>query len=310
MRIAIVGAGIAGLSCADTLSAAGHEPVLFDKGRGPGGRMSVRRVVVGDRTITFDHGAQYFSARDPAFIRQVDAWAAAGVAARWPAAGDDAWVGTPAMNAPVRSLAAHHDVRWETRIDALVRATDGWTLIGAEAGVFDAMVVATPAEQAVALLAPHDTAFVDAAAASHSAPCWTGMAAFDARLDIADDILRDKDAIGWAARNSAKPGRAGPEAWVIQASPDWSVAHLEDTREDVAAALLALFAARAGVSLPAPISLTAHRWRYARSAPAGASEQVSWAPDARIGVCGDWRVAPRVEAAWLSGRRLAEVIGS
>ena len=27
--------------------------------------------------------------------------------------------------------------------------------------------------------------------------------------------------IAWAARNSAKPGRSGPEAWVVQAGPDW-----------------------------------------------------------------------------------------
>lgn len=310
MRIAIVGAGIAGLSCADALVAAGHELVLFDKGRGPGGRMSARRVVAGKRTVTFDHGAQYFTARDPAFVRQVEAWAAEGVAARWPAAGDDAWVGTPAMNAPVVALAARHDVRWETRIDALVRGADGWTLTGSAAGVFDAVVIATPAEQAVALLAPHDRSLAAVAAASHSAPCWTAMAAFDARLEIGDDILRDKGAIGWAARNSAKAGREGPEAWVIQASPDWSVAHLEDAREDVAAALLALFAALAGVPLPTPISLTAHRWRYARSAPAGVSEQVLWAPGARIGVCGDWLVAPRVEAAWLSGLRLVASIAT
>ena len=36
MRIAIVGAGMAGMSCGQRLSLLGHEVRLFDKGRGPG----------------------------------------------------------------------------------------------------------------------------------------------------------------------------------------------------------------------------------------------------------------------------------
>lgn len=35
---AIVGAGLAGLACADELAAAGHHVTLLDKARGPGGR--------------------------------------------------------------------------------------------------------------------------------------------------------------------------------------------------------------------------------------------------------------------------------
>jgi len=33
-----------------------------------------------------------------------------------------------------------------------------------------------------------------------------------------------------------------------------------------------------------------------------------WDAEARIGVAGDWLIAPRVEAAWLSGTRLARAI--
>ncbi|MDP3490273.1 MAG: FAD-dependent oxidoreductase, partial [Phenylobacterium sp.] len=44
MKIAIIGAGMAGLSCAEALSDAGHAVQVLDKGRGPGGRMSTRRI--------------------------------------------------------------------------------------------------------------------------------------------------------------------------------------------------------------------------------------------------------------------------
>ena len=44
MTTAIIGAGIAGLACAQKLKQAGRSVKLFDKGRGPGGRMSTRRM--------------------------------------------------------------------------------------------------------------------------------------------------------------------------------------------------------------------------------------------------------------------------
>ncbi|MEO9491375.1 MAG: FAD-dependent oxidoreductase, partial [Marinomonas sp.] len=50
--IAVVGAGMAGLTCANELAKAGFAPVLFDKGRGPGGRMAARRAEVAGETVS------------------------------------------------------------------------------------------------------------------------------------------------------------------------------------------------------------------------------------------------------------------
>lgn len=304
MRIAIVGAGMAGLACGEALRDAGHEVVLFDKGRGPGGRMSTRRLAAGATMLRFDHGAQYFTARDAGFAARVAEWAAAGQAARWLAAGADAWVGVPGMNAPVRAMAAGLDVRWATRIDALAFA-DGWRLTGegVDAAGFDAVVVAVPAEQAAPLIAAHAPGIAAQAAAVRSAPCWTAMAAFAAPVASADDCFRDAGIVGWAARDSAKPGRSGPESWVIQATPEWSQRHLEAAAGTVERALLAALAERIGAPLPPAIATAAHRWRYARSGALG--EGVQWDGRCGLGACGDWLIGPRVEAAWLSGRRLA-----
>ncbi|MCA9542044.1 MAG: NAD(P)-binding protein, partial [Myxococcales bacterium] len=77
--IAVIGAGIAGLAAAEALRDAGRSVEVFDKARGPGGRMATRR----DESDAFDHGAQYFTAREPAFAAQVEAWTQAGVVAEW-----------------------------------------------------------------------------------------------------------------------------------------------------------------------------------------------------------------------------------
>ena len=81
VRVALVGAGIAGLSCARALVDAGASVTVFDKGRAPGGRITTRRL----EAHAFDLGAQYATALDARFRRWLDECAASGVAAEWPA---------------------------------------------------------------------------------------------------------------------------------------------------------------------------------------------------------------------------------
>ncbi|WBH15120.1 NAD(P)/FAD-dependent oxidoreductase [Sphingomonas radiodurans] len=306
MKIAIVGAGIAGLSCAEMLKAAGHQVVMFDKGRGAGGRMATRRVPMPLGDVAFDHGAQYFTTRDARFAAAVRGWQASGVVARWTNAGDDAWVGTPGMNAVVKAMARPFAVRWNSRVDALRRLDRLWFLDSVADDGFEAVIVATPAEQAAPLLVAHDPAMATIAQGSPSAPCWTTMVAFPERIALAEDIVRDAGIIGWAARNSAKPGRTDIEAWVIQANADWSRDHLEDDETSVVDAMLSSLRAKAGRELPDPTKRLGHRWRYAR--PEGAHHGALWNKTQRIGAVGDWLLSPRVESAWLSGRMLADRI--
>ena len=74
--ILIIGAGLAGLSAANALQAAGHDVLVVDKGRGLGGRLAGRRI----DNASFDHGAQFMTTRDPKFVEQVSQWIEAGVA--------------------------------------------------------------------------------------------------------------------------------------------------------------------------------------------------------------------------------------
>ncbi len=308
MKIAVIGAGMAGLACAEALAAGGSDVTLFDKGRRAGGRMSTRIVETAAGPAGFDHGAQYFSVRDPGFSARVERWAAAGVAARWPAAGIDAWVGTPGMSAPIADMASRLDVRWSSRVAKLAQHDGLWQLSGerVEDGGFAAVLLAVPAEQVAALAGDFDSDMASLAESHPSQPCWTLMASFDDRLPIADDVIEKRGPIAWAARNSAKPERVGPEAWVIQAGAGWSREHLEEDRAVVADALLAAFAQEAGVALPPPLSADAHRWRYAKSGSAGTPYR--WNAERKLGLCGDWLLGPRVECAWQSGTALAGAV--
>ena len=310
MKVGIVGAGIAGLACADRLAEQGWQIRLFDKARGPGGRMSTRRLATDHGDASFDHGAQYFTARDARFRAAVSGWQGRGIVAPWAAAGDEALVGVPAMNAVVRDMARGHDVTFGAAVRAVEHRGDGWHLhlAGSAAGPFEILVLAIPAEQAAPFLSLHDFALGRAALRERSVPCWTAMLAFDRPLPVASDVLSGEGVIGWAARNNAKPGRRGPESWVLHASPQWSERHCEDEGEAVLQRLVEGFASEFGLDLPPPLASAIHRWRFAMTP--GTGDTCLWNGDKLLGACGDWLLGPRVECAWLSGHLLGARIQS
>lgn len=320
--IAVIGAGLAGLSCATALAARGFNTQVFDKSRGPGGRMSTRR----GEGWQCDHGAQYFTARDPAFREEVARWEAAGAAALWqPRVGAwdgsawaqsdkaqvDRFVGTPGMTAPARLLAHTLPLRLECTVRELRFEADQWQLASAEHGLlevrFDAVVLALPAPQVIPLLQPVAPEMSALATQARMRGAWALMLRFDAPLDLPLDAgFVNHGPLRWIARNSTKPGRNGTETWLLHATPEWSETHLEAAAEWVADELIAAFVGLGGAKPPA---WSAHRWRYADTEPA-LDLGCAWDDAANIGLCGDWLCGGKVEGAWQSGRALADRVAA
>jgi len=317
--IAVVGAGLSGLSCAHSLRAAGAQVQLFEKSRGPSGRMSTRR----GEGWQCDHGAQYFTARDPAFRAEVMRWQEAGAAAPWEAQwavvdADGAhrhepsvarFVGTPRMTSPAAWLSSQLNLRTGHTVDALAHDAQGWRLHTLEHGElatqFDVVVLAIPSPQAAQLLhtvAPDLSALADDTVMRGS---WAVMLRFDAPVALPfDAAFVNTGPLRWVARDSSKPGRSGPETWLLHGSPEWSQAHIEAEPESAAAVLIDAFVAMGGSSAAA---WAAHRWRYADTA-SQRSERCVWRAHIGLGLCGDWLHGGKVEGAWLSGQALAKAV--
>lgn len=304
--ILIVGAGMAGLSCARGLRATGHRPLVLDKGRGPGGRMATRRATVEAGELRFDHGAQYFTVRDAGFAALLDALP--GATATWNDGGAEPHrVGRPGMSALPRAMAADLDLRQGVEVTALERAGAGWRVETTSGPIEAAQVVLTlPAPQAARLRGMPET-LVPRLTAVEMAPCLTLMAAFPAAAPRPFVQARPEGGpLAWIAQDSTKPGRAAhATAWVAQATPAWSRAHLEEDRATIAQRLLPALAAEIGAAPEDALHVAGHRWRYARVAtPLGAA--FLRAPEGTLHLGGDWCLGPRVEAAWASGAAIAE----
>jgi predicted NAD/FAD-dependent oxidoreductase len=122
------------------------------------------------------------------------------------------------------------------------------------------------------------------------------------------DLLRPaQNPLAWIARETSRPSSPNATtAYTLHATPEWSTTHLEATAETVLATLTAAFAALTGITTP-PTYAAAHRWRFALAdRPLG--EPCLWDPRTRLGLAGDWCLDGRLEAAYLSGSHLAELI--
>ena len=331
-HFAVIGAGMAGIACARTLLQAGHAVTVFEKSRGPGGRMATRRTEFG----SFDHGVQYFTVRDARFKKALAATAAptapwqvntvrimdeagrvVAAAGRNPEAHH---VATPGMSALVQHwsapIEALHRQSLVTRIEPDRLHKSRWQLHtegpGAQTQIhagFDAVLLALPSIQAATLLRasqlhPELQQKLDPV---QVAPCWTLMLAFPQAagpLGPSWHAARSEHhRIAWLTREGAKPGRESIERWTVQASPEWSQRHLEDDEERVKAKLLRAFTEVTGIRAE-PGHAQVHRWRYAQTlAPLGQSHL--WDARSGIGLCGDWCLGRRVEDAFVSGLELA-----
>jgi hypothetical protein len=335
LPIAIIGAGLAGLSCAQALVQAGHRVHVFDKSRGPSGRMSTRRAEDPAGPWQCDHGAQYFTARDASFRAEVARWQQAGVAALWNARlasfSDSTWstpetplerfVGTPRMTSPaawlvqgLQQVGERAQTQWQTTVQRLERQADGWAITSAEHGLhaqrYSAVLLAVPAPQAVPLLQPVAAAGAAVAASARMRGSWAVMVRCPVPVPLPwDGAFINDGPLRWVARDSSKPGRTvppGTETWLLHASAEWSEAHIEDSADTVTATLLAAFAALGGPATHL-VQATAHRWRYADTEPA-LTQGHWWDATMRVGMCGDWLNGGKVEGAWLSGQSLAQQV--
>ncbi len=317
-KVAIIGAGIAGLSCARTLRLAGRFVEVFEQDRNIGGRIATTRI----GNDTFDHGAQYLCGHTPEFQSYLSEISDLGYASQWTPRtalnGElsggrlDRWiVGKPGMSSAVRPLAENVRVTTGNRVNALERRDKGWHIWlenDTSVGPFEAVAVAVPVAQARLLLGRVETLAAPLPRV-HMMPCWALMVRIEKKIFPEQDVFSDlSDAIRWVARNNTKPGRnpAG-ENLVIHASPTWSLVAEDADPEDVAEELWSEVSHVLDLPPVRPSRMTAHLWRQGLvDRPLG--ETHLYCSEHKAGVAGDWCLGASAEHAFESGAQLGRAI--
>lgn len=307
--VLIIGAGISGLLCATELQQRGLSVRVLDKGRGLGGRLATRRMA-GAR---LDHGAQFFTVRDPRLQAYVDQWLAAGVIKEWfrhapedsDPDGHPRYCGVHGMADIAKHLAKDLDVRTSEQVTELLRDLDQW-IVRTQAGhsyLSKHLILTAPLPQALALL---DTTGIRYAgnekAKLQSVRYQRGLATLaildgPSGLAAPGGMKLDVAPLTWIADNQQKGISPDVSAITIHADAEFASAHW-DSPNEVRGPLM-LEAAKPYLKAEV-VEYNCHRWGF--TLPINPLPQAYFCNrNLNLILAGDAFGGPRVEGAALSG---------
>lgn len=322
MRIAVIGAGIAGLVAARDLSDAGHEVVVFEKSRGLGGRMAARRSEGG---AVVDHGLPVLDVpRDGVLagyvvelatddLVEVDAPGQPVPGRSTEGAPQLAWAS--GMTRLPKALAHGLEVVTDTRV-AAIRA-DGEMLEVAQdqgntLGTYDWVIVTAPGAQAADLLdhsprgavraadlraVPYDLAVMVLVGVAVAPPEWFAHRPLTGPITyVTSETAKERAPVD------------GVASFVVRLDPDVSERLMEASDAAVLAEALPALAKVLGKPAATPAWTQVKRWRYS-TARDRLDQQVMNPEGTRVLVAGDAVAAgPRMEDVAATGQWAARRI--
>ena len=314
--VAIIGAGMCGLICAQQLSKNGFKTFVFEKSRGLGGRIATRRLENG---VSIDHGVQYVRAIDMGFKQFLNDAISSNLASTWKANGIEKKyvkdiklvVGVPGMSSLLSNLTENINVNLSSKIKSINFEKNGWILENDNNKIemiFDIVILALPHRQVIELI-PTQTNLIKEISKVEVLPCWTLLLAFNQNFFGLPDYIRlNNGKIFTIVKNSSKPSRKkGIETYVIHMDPQWSLINLELDQDQVASKIFKIFLKTIQKSLPNPIYFKAHRWRFALTSKPLGKEFLS-IDEKNLFIGGDWCLGSNVESAYLSGSSISKAI--
>jgi hypothetical protein len=337
-KVAIIGAGISGLSCATVLKNFDWQVTLYEKSRGVSGRLSTRI----HKHWHCDHGAQYFTAKDSLFAEELKRWTKADVARLWEPTlkvfdgksfssksnekdiGSMRYVGYPRNHSPAKWLSQSLDVMTETTIVSVTKKDSKWQLTSKERGLhpeyFDFIILSMPAPQVATLLKDSGSKLAALCSEVVMRPCFALMVHLTQRLNCQfDGLFINSGLLSWVARDSSKPGRkdcstTDAETWVLHATSKWSQNNIDAPKHLVEMEMLKEFRrilqSENSTTSSGQLDIQSdecdlHRWMYA-DCEQYLTDIYHFDAIHNIGLCGDWLNGGKIQGAWLSGYKLAE----
>jgi predicted NAD/FAD-dependent oxidoreductase len=330
--VIVIGAGMAGLTCAQQLKQAGLDVTIVEKSAGVGGRMATRRL----QGTWVDHGAQLLSAKSDGFISFVRKLQEKGIVKEWTrdvyqlsAAGlfpPDAdkrhtrYCCPLGMTAIAKYLANEIPIINNTRIVSVSHNEHRWQLMTDRQEILEtkAIVSTMPAPQFLPIfeevLAPAPS-FLQAVQSVKFAPSVTIMAGYNANNSVPEEwqAIRcvNDPILSWISYNSSKHSDRDIQpiqpVFVLQSSADFAKQSMEEPDLEIAGKPLLNQAGRLLAKwLANPEWWQVHRWRYALAEESLGVSCLSTSIPLALVCAGDWCAGKNIEAAYHSGLAAAE----
>ncbi len=309
--VAIIGAGLSGLSCAKELNALGVEIQIFEKSGRPGGRCATLLW----QGHLVDTGVQYFTTSMPEFKKELLSQLfhfrpiVAPIVDRngnpIPNNGSPRYYTLQGNNFLGHVLATSLPMESNVTVESVEPTYDGEYMV--QGKKFAAVVSCAPFPQTAKIFGLNDAATT---AGSRYLPCLTALIEYSGlrignslKYYASMDIL-GKSIVRWTACENHKAGRIVGEktVMVVHASPEFSQEHIDSPPEVYLPLLFQENEAIWALQGCRKTALTGHLWRYARSIDP-TNRQFNL-PNGLF-ICGDSRCPSDVEKVWADGRRAA-----
>lgn len=334
MKIAIIGAGIAGLAAGRELANAGHEVVVFEKSNGYGGRLATRYAGKG-LDVKLDHGISYLEARTPAFQKFIVELMDRDLIKEWrgdfihrDANGNESlsdkdhpfYVAPKGLNSVGKYLSRYMDVRRGSKVSGLThigedrRKKRTWMLNfpTSETEGVDAVIIGTPSKQAYAILNTTideiDTLkLVREIDEVEYHPQFSLIAGYgDTKLPEWNAMQCDDNVISWISNETTKR-ETGESALVIHSSYDFAHKNMEEDPQKVQDMMLDKLSEILGGWAGLPEWCQLQRWRYSRVINSLDHDFMEIdGKGSPLALVGSYMNGKDVESAYLSGIKLGK----
>ncbi|PSF39338.1 FAD-dependent oxidoreductase [Aphanothece hegewaldii CCALA 016] len=335
--VAIVGAGLAGLTCAKRLQELGFGVIILEKSRGLGGRVATRRL----QDTWVDHGNPYLEVQGSFTEQLMRDLCNQGICHLWtgsitqlsqngelqPYSSQSAYVSGTGLSAIAKFLATDLEIWRSCRvINLALNSKQTWKLsLETDSNyphVVEAktVVLAIPAPQALMLieasaiknLAP---SFLSDLASVRFNPCLAVMAGYDSRylseLSSQWQSLRifTHPNLSWISVESSKKNNSEAPIFIFHSTPSFAQTYLDTSNLELAGQQLLDSASQLFFSwLNQPLWFQVHRWRYALPLQSLSVSCLVATDPLPIVCCGDWCGGHLVESALNSGFTAADKV--
>ncbi len=329
-EVAVIGAGIAGLTCAQKLRQAGKSVVLIDKSRGLGGRLATRRLA----GTHADHGVCYLQPKGDLFQQWIAELVAAGILRVW-TEGIHSLSADGILQPPTKfasyyaaplgatSIAKYLGRDLEIIGDKLITAIDpinhGWRLSSKDPEfdlTAEQVVFATPPAQALVIAKQAiDPTCIQQLSNIQFSRSITAIAVYPTTDQTAAAAIPwqgiqciEHPTLAWIGLDSSKQLNPTQPVLVIQSSAAFAEQYFD--APDLAIVGQKLLDAIVPLipTLTTPELIQVHRWGYAFAQNPASVQFLTAQTTAPLYFCGDWCGGNRVESAYLSGMALADRI--
>ena len=316
----VIGSGISGATIANLLNKK-FQVNLFDKGRGPGGRASFKRI---KGQIGFDHGTQYFSPKTIEFKKFVNRLIKIKILKKW--SGNHIFlnskkkenkkhikiIGKKGNNDICKFLLKKVKCFYQSEVKKIYYKNKLWFLLFTDGKIrtYKGVILTCPFPQLKKLSEKFiNNTFIKRKLKMDAN--ITVMIAIKKNKKSPSSFLFDDPVLGWAGNeNTKKRFKSKHDLWTLQSTFKWANKNIDKNKKNLkknSKILIDKFFKLTKIKKTKVIYSINHGWKYSSNSKP-LKIRSYWDPQKKIGVCADWFIGPRLESGWSSAHDLFKKI--